>query len=256
MTDRASSRDAFGPEMARLVEEGRALLKGIVSEDPANVALGFSGRYQTWYTRCMALLKHLAPERLREFTELYERDSKRKHLDVLSYALQDYIQGVGAPLKDRGLGPPEFDVKVAAYVRMNTQVDIVASVAARLDDILSNIRGVLQAGLFDSELDAARHLKDNGHLRAAGAVAGVVLEGHLAEVCSRHGIKLPKKEPHISDYNEALRKAGVLDVPQWRGVQRMADIRNLCDHKKKRDPMADEVDELIDGVDKATKTLM
>ena len=88
-----------------------------------------------------------------------------------------------------------------------------------------------------------------------GAVAGVVLEGHLAQVCDNHGVKIRKKAPHINDFNEALKKADVFDLVEWRRIQSIDDVRNICDHKKRRDPTPDEVAGLVDGVDKAIKTL-
>jgi hypothetical protein len=246
--------DRLRQEIDALVREGRELSNNVLQANPAEVVLGFSERYQKWYTRGLAVVKTLAPERLDEFRRLYQRDEKRKVVDAASYSVAEYVQGFGAPL--RGFPElPSFDVKAATYVRINTQVDIIASAACRLDDILSNIRGVLQADLFDSELDAARELSKNGHLRAAGAVAGVVLEGHLAEMCRTHEIAVPKKDPSIGDYNDLLKKGEVLDVPQWRPIQRLGDLRNLCTHKKTTEPTAAEVRELIDGVDKATKTL-
>jgi hypothetical protein len=44
-------------------------------------------------------------------------------------------------------------------------------------------------------------------------------------------------------------------MPTWRFIQHLADLRNLCDHKKKRDPKTEDIDELIEGVEKITKTL-
>ena len=55
--------------------------------------------------------------------------------------------------------------------------------------------------------------------------------------------------------NDALKEGGVIDIPQWRFIQRLGDLRNLCDHNKDREPTKDEVAELIDGVDKLTKTV-
>lgn len=248
----AGTTERIASEIERLVSEGKELLKHVWDEKPEYV-LPFASRYHAWYTRALTVVSTLLLDRLEEFRRQYERSNKRKTLDAVSYVIEDYLHGVTAP-KD-SYQPPYFDVKMAAYGKLNSQVEIVSSCTSRLGDILSNIRGVLQADLFDSELDAARDLLKNGHLRGAGAVAGVVLEGHLAEVCNHHAVVIRKKDPHINDFNEALKKADVFDVTQWRGIQRLADIRNLCDHKKKREPTPAEVEELIDGTDKAIKTL-
>lgn len=45
-----------------------------------------------------------------------------------------------------------------------------------------------------------------------------------------------EKNPSINDYNELLKSNGVIDVPVWRNIQRLADIRNMCDHHKQTEP--------------------
>ncbi len=97
---------------------------------------------------------------------------------------------------------------------------------ARFESSLFDIRQLVQADLFDSELDAARELAKSKFKRAAGAGAGVVLGRHLGQVCDSHSIKISKKSPVISDLNNALKDASVIDVPTWRFVQHLADIRN------------------------------
>ena len=243
-------------EIDGLVSEGKEMLKTILDNKPGDV-LPVARKYHGWYTRALAVVKNLVPDRLDEFRRQYERDPKRKTFDGVTFAIEDYLHGAQAPtsMDDTYKMQPSFDVNLSAFIKLNNQVEIVSSCMSRITDILANIRGVLQADLFDSELDAARHLMENGHLRAAGAVAGVVLEGHLAEVCDSHGVVIRKKGPHISDFNDALKAATVFDVAQWRWMQRLADIRNLCDHKKQRAPTPDEVAELLDGVGKAIKTL-
>jgi hypothetical protein len=148
-----------------------------------------------------------------------------------------------------------FDDLGAVRNRFKAQLDILRSSQARFESTLFEIRRLAQADLFDSELDAARELHKNGFLRGSGVVAGVVLEKHLAEVRSNHNVVTRKKHPTISDLNDLLKDKNVIDVPTWRFIQRLGDIRNLCGHSKQRDPSEAEVLELIDGVDKITKTL-
>ena len=64
-----------------------------------------------------------------------------------------------------------------------------------------------------------------------------------------------KKTQTISDLNDALQAADMIDIPQWRFIQHLADIRNLCDHDKKTEPTADQVRNLLEGVMKVSKTL-
>ena len=118
-----------------------------------------------------------------------------------------------------------------------------------------DIAQIARADLFDSEIEVARELSSNGFLRAAGAVVGVVIEKHLAQVCINHSITVGKQNPTISDLNDLLKNSQVYDVPTWRQVQRLGDIRNLCVHNKNREPTKDEVMELIDGADKLCKTI-
>lgn len=140
-------------------------------------------------------------------------------------------------------------------MRFKTQLGILKAVENRFESSLFDIKQLVQADLFDSELDTSRELAKHGFLRAAGAVAGVVLEKHLEQVVTNHSIATKKQHPTISDLNDLLKNAGVLDVPTWRGIQRLGDLRNLCDHNKRKEPTPDDVTELIDGVAKVSKTL-
>jgi len=112
----------------------------------------------------------------------------------------------------------------------------------------------LFAELQDRELKVASQLVEVS-LRAAGAVAGVVLEGHLQRVAVNHGVSISKKNPTISELNDPLKAEGVYDNPKWRKIQYLADIRNYCDHKKEREPTEGEVKDLIAGTDAIIKTI-
>jgi hypothetical protein len=119
-----------------------------------------------------------------------------------------------------------------------------------IDTILFDIENVLQYNMYKSELEAATDLLKNGFIRPAGALAGVVLERYLQELCVKHEINLKKKKPAMADYYESLRAAGIIDPILWRKIQNLADIRNYCDHAKEREPRKDEVGDLISGVER------
>ncbi|MGB0360065.1 MAG: hypothetical protein ACPGEF_01450, partial [Endozoicomonas sp.] len=84
-------------------------------------------------------------------------------------------------------------------------------------------------------------------LRAAGSLVGVVIENHLQKLAKNHGIKSRKKNPTISDLNDPLKSEGVFDTPTWRKVTYLADIRNICSHKKDVEPTKEQINELIEG---------
>lgn len=209
--------------------------------------------YQRWFTESCAVIKQLLPDRLAEFDHLYRGDGKRKGINSTTYNIQDWLNGIRAG--SNAYREKYYDDFAIVSMRFRTQLAILKSLEARFESTLFDIRQFVQADLFDSELDAARELIKHGFLRGAGAIAGVVLEKHLGQVADNHNIKVRKKNPTISDFNDLLKNGGVLDVSSWRLIQRLGDIRNLCDHNKEREPVKEDVEELVNGVEKFTKTL-
>ena len=248
----------YKDELKALVKLGMEMFNYMISHNQESkdaspeVVLNVDGKYQSWYTESYAVIKQILPDRLTEFEQLYKGDGRRKEVNFSTYNIQDWLNGDRAGTFRR---EKRFDDDGAVCMRILSQVNILKSVEARFDSLLFDIQQLMQADLFDSELDAAKELAGRGFLRAAGAVAGVVLEKHLGQVGENHGIRTRKKNPTIGDFNDLLKDGGVLDVPSWRQIQRLGDIRNLCDHSREREPTKDEVAELISGVEKLTKTL-
>jgi len=256
----ASNLERYNDDLQKLIKRGRELLVAVYLEvQPESKAKESKKNlpdprqeYQSWYSEAVAVIEQLIPHRLADFVGHYERPKNRKELSSDSYRIQDYLLGLTVTHKATGAEVVGFR---AAVPHLQQQVAILESVEARFQSSLFDIRQLVQADVFDSELDAAEELARNKFLRAAGALAGVVLERHLGQVCDKHRINVNKKNPTISDYNDALKNAGVIDTPQWRSIQFLADIRNLCDHDKKTEPSAAQVGDLIEGVNKAIKTL-
>lgn len=173
----------------------------------------FDVEYEAWYSECLAVLKQLLPDRVDNFKSLYEKPKSRKSIEYGNYVIQDYLQ----KLRVTYLGEVKVD-RNAAIPQFRQQHAILRAAKARFESSLFEMRQLVQADLFDSEIGAARELLKNGFVRAAGAIAGVVLEKHLRQVCDDRGIKITKKHPGINDLNELLKGNSILDVPQWRHV--------------------------------------
>ena len=210
----------------------------------------FKNAYEAWYSECLAVLKQLLPDRLDAFVRQYERPRNRKNTDYESYVIEDYMLGLRVTYGGDVKASPS-----AAINKLQNQTAILAAAEARFKSSLFEMRQLVQADLFDSEIASARELHKNKFYRAAGAVAGVVLEKHLAQVCGDHNIKIAKKNPGIGDFNEALKAAATIDVPQWRHISMLGDIRNICDHNKQKEPTEAQVTDLIDGTEKVLKTI-
>lgn len=217
------------------------------SKDPAKgdgllgmiKSTNFRQEYQTWYSEARAVIKAVLPDREKDFVSHYEIPKGRKELDAVSYRIEDALHGHAR--RFTGLN------ESAAVSHLQQQNAILDAAIARFESSLFQIRQLMQADLFESELAVAKELRKNGFLRPAGAIAGVVLERHLRQVREARGIKIEKRKPMLNDLNEALRQNGVYDQPMWRFVGMLSDIRNLCDHAGE-EPKDSQIGDLIEGV--------
>lgn len=239
-----SGREATEQIAAKL---GKEKAKEYISKLP-----NFRDDYQKWYSEAQAVIKQVLPNRLLDFQSYYEHPKPRKQIDFQNYMIRDYLQGL------RVTRSPGNEVIVdgsAAIPEFEQQLNILKAARNVLDSVLLDLQTVLQADLFDTEIESARALAKAGYLRAAGAICGVIIEKHLAHVCDHHSIAINKKSPGISDLSQALRDKKITTVPQWRFIQHLADIRNICDHAKGREPTKEEIADLLDGTEKILKTV-
>jgi hypothetical protein len=236
-----SKRETIHKELGALVEEGTKLNVSFQKKKGKR----FNYDYQSWYTKALKAVASLAPDRHMEFRSYYEINPKRKNLHHENYVIQDYFKGVH--LIDFS-GYNERDQVLTCFLN---QLAILKSIEARIDSIFENIEGELYAELQENEIAVARQLVKVS-LRAAGALVGVVIEGHLQKVALSHGVKLTKKNPTISDLIDPLKAASIIDTSTWRKIFYLADLRNLCSHKKNTEPTKEQVEELITGAEWVT----
>jgi hypothetical protein len=261
----AGNIDRFKADLSRLIERGDLLLAAMViecypkhkeslSKERLAEIPKFKNSYQAWYSEAQVCIAQLLPLRLADFTRVYAPDKSRKDISAINYTITDFLSGVRATRNRGSMMEVEIAGPEAAIPVFTQQLEIVKACKQRFESSLFDIRALVQADLYDNELDAANGLNKTGFGRAGGAIAGVALEGHLQEVFHRHQLKLPAKAM-LGGLLEELKKADVIDTPTWRFLQHLADLRNLCDHKMGREPTKDEISELIDGVQKAIKTI-
>lgn len=204
----------------------------------------FSSSYQSWYSEALAIIKILLPDRVSDFIRYYEKPKNRKVLDYDNYSIEDYLIGLHS-------GRVSIDAGIDLF---SQQLNILKVCEKRFESSLFDIKQLLQADVFDSELEVAKELNKKGFSRAAGAMCGVVLEGHFAQVFEKREIKT-KKHPTINEYNELLKAEHIINIEVFRFIQYLGDLRNKCDHKKEEEPTKNEISELVQGVEKIIKTV-
>lgn len=213
-----SKIDKYKLDIQQLINDGETILKKLHTLDDL---VQLRQEFEIWYSESYALIKVVLPERINDFSKMYYDDKTKK-------GLKTYFQYIPSMFITWGNTTIIDQVKSV----LDSQIGILKSCEKRFESSLFDIKQLLQADIFDSELDAARELNKKGFLRAAGAISGVVLEGHLKQVCINHNIVIKKTNPTISDFNQLLKDNEIIETHDWRFIQRLGDIRNLCDHKK------------------------
>ncbi len=234
-----------------MIDDTKGLPEGIktkIKKDKIKLP-NFKKEYDTWYSEALAIVKQLLPERQADFIKQYKFE-KRKEISFETYGIADYLLGLVTTRYNEVIVDSS-----AAIGKMQIQNSILTAVEKRFESSLFDIKEILQADIFDTELGTASELAKKGFVRGGGAVAGVVLEKHLGHVCQIHDLKTRKKNVTISDYNQMLKDNGIIETAKWRFIQHLGDLRNLCDHNKDREPSKDDALELIEGVEKVIKTV-
>lgn len=165
----------FGKELKELIDQGNLLsvslrldlhpdLDGKMTNPETGEKIdtkklnlpSFRENYENWYSLSMQVIQQILPDRLDDFVTLYKNE-KRKEVDYLTYGVSDYMIG----LCTTRLGEVLIDGK-AAILKFDQQLNILKSSQSRLESSLFNMIEILQADLFDNELDGATELIKKG----------------------------------------------------------------------------------------------
>ena len=234
-------RDQLRFELGVLLASGRELSTYVQSEnlDPRDV----NERYQVWYTQALRLVEHVLSERRREFEGYYRSDQDSRDQSATISAILGSLSRPRSTGEKRealaGLFDPGLEQATFLHL-LGMQLAILASASPPL---------LREERRPDRGLQAARLLLSQGHRRAAGAVAGVVMESHLRKVAQRHDLALSESDSSsLPRLNRSLRKAGVYGSARSRQIERLAELSDSCIRKEKK-IYAKLVSELLSGVE-------
>ena len=215
-------------DLTRLLDQQKQILRSL--EDIKDI-IEFRTVYQRWDTQSLKIVQTLAPDKYDEFVNYYSTNPNQKLLDA---SIQDYVRGMGQA-KDAYTDELPFDPHELARLRFLNQLQVLDELSYRIETVLADVENHLFAELQDKELEAANALKKIS-LRAAGSLAGVVLERHLQRVAANHSVTVPKQETTIRELNDPLKLGKAYDFSTWRKIQRLGDLRNLCSYQRNGDP--------------------
>lgn len=119
------------------------------------------------------------------------------------------------------------------------------------EGLFANVRGLLQAEVFDDFLEMSKHLLAEGYKDPAAVLVGAVLEDTLRKRLAREGgptTDSKGKNLTIEPMNVALAKAGVYNVLVQKQVTAWADLRNKAAHAQWDQYDAHQVGQMLEGV--------
>lgn len=129
----------------------------------------------------------------------------------------------------------------------------VVAIVGLLRGALSDLEGgfligqeFLVAGeVFDSVLEEAKYLNDNGHKDASAVLGRVVIEDALRRIARQENVDDTQKPSKI---NDDLLKANRYAKPQWRLIQTWLDIGNSAAHGKFNEYDSEKVKSMLEGI--------
>ena len=104
---------------------------------------------------------------------------------------------------------------------------------------------LVEADVFDTELEQAKELLSNRYKLAAAVIGGVVLETALRSLCDKEKIEHGK----LDKMNADLAKAGVYNKKKKKSITALADIRNSAAHGKDSEFTHENVENMIRDIE-------
>jgi hypothetical protein len=122
------------------------------------------------------------------------------------------------------------------------------SVKNGLEYVLADLQSTLYGEVGDHILATAYALFHRGQRRAAGALAGVLLEIPLAKVATKYRVTISPKSSGLATLNAALKCGGIYDAEVWRFIHSLGALGHACVYTSTHEPPVDTLTEFLQGV--------
>ncbi|MDR3244749.1 MAG: DUF4145 domain-containing protein [Elusimicrobiota bacterium] len=114
-----------------------------------------------------------------------------------------------------------------------------------INGYLNSAEYLIQAELFDNELEQAKELLKNNYYIAAAVIAGTVLETSLHELCKKNNVIIAS----LNRMNDDLAKNGIYNSLIHKQIIALAGIRNSAAHGKKDEFTPNQVEDMIQQIE-------
>jgi hypothetical protein len=267
-----------------LLDEGFALFTAAVQGHHGDHPLTYTKKhapYQSWYTKALRVIRQLYPELADDFQAHYRallgmqnltkkpswyRKALRAMHKLTGQRFRDatgYLWGgqdgkqaasdvpgshacLGMAVTRNGDMPAS--VHLTFLARLHQQLRMLNAVRDGLEHALTDVQSTLYDEVSDHILAAAYKLFRRGQHRAAGALAGVVLETHLAKVAVKYGVNSRHSSLDFAVLNTALKRGGIYDGSVWRFIRRLEALGHACVYAPAPELGVDALTEFLHGV--------
>lgn len=196
-----------------------------------------SSNYKKFEGEARPLVAKYLPEQIEEFD-----GNSKEILDILNLR-------VDPPMDESDKN--EYAMRVSSL--HGQQIATVSAIPGRVrSERLVNPRHIT-AKFARDEIQKARNMEQEGHLRAAGVIAGVALEEQLTALCKSASVDF-KADDGLTALSQKLNEAGEIDDDEHRLIKYLAGVRNKCAHfDGEHEPDILEIQRLINEADNLIK---
>jgi HEPN domain-containing protein len=118
---------------------------------------------------------------------------------------------------------------------------------------LQGIEILVTRDMLDTIVEEAKVLLQAKYKDAAAIYCRVIIETSAKKLCDKNKLSYRKKEK-LSAIIDKLKKKGVLSLPEWRQIQAWMDIGNSAAHGKFDEYSAEDVKNMLNGIDSFIET--